>query len=62
MDLLCNLELPNDIWREIFSLISCLETLVLLQRACKLFRREINLKEVHKLFEDTNMSPGNFAN
>jgi len=58
MDVAQHLELPNDIWRVIFSLISCLETLVVLQRVCNFFRSEIKLKEMRRLFEETNMTPG----
>ncbi len=60
MDITNNLELPNDIWRVIFSIIGCLETLVVLQRVCNFFRHEIKLKEMHRLFEEAKMTPGKY--
>lgn len=54
------LDLPNDIWRVIFSLISSLETLIRLQRVCKLFKREIKLTQVYKLFAEARMTAGKF--
>jgi small GTP-binding protein len=56
MDISRQLELPNDIWRVIFSLIGGIETLVQLQRACKFFKREIKFQEVHKLFGEAKMT------
>ena len=60
MDIIPYIELPNDIWREVFSIIGSLEPLVVLQRVCRLFKNEIKFKEVQNLLEESNMTAGNF--